>query len=258
MINVELQNSYQAKIIDGISLSFSPRWGLRELSLIVGQYHSGDEHEQHFLQTIGSGNWYRSEYEEFRFRQDNHQLESVWFHVPEVNIEPEKQDLISLWQFETPIKALLTLSEVQGFKPEPMDFRFLEQNGKFLACITEMALNATKNRMRLRIAKDFDLLFIEQKLCGWFLSHPIHYLVMSWDEPSPVTPDEQLASIVYEYLDLIAEPHIEKIQDEDPEMLELLLNLYQRTVTSLKSIYQRQIIANSIQDLIEQFYNQTI
>jgi hypothetical protein len=238
------------------SLPFSPRWGLRESSLIVGGYYSGDEHEQHFLQTVGSGNWYRSEYEEFRFRQDNHQLESVWFHVPEVNVEPEKQDVMSLWQFETPIKGLLTLLQVQGFKPEPMDFRFLDRDGKFLACIAEMALTTTKNRLRLRIAKDFDLLFIEQNLCGWLLSHPIDYLVMSWDETSPVTPDEQLASIVYEYLDLIAEPNIEKIEDEDPAILELLLNLYQRTVISPNPIYRRQIIANCIQDIIEQFYNQ--
>ena len=47
------------KYIDGVCLPFSPRWGLRESSLIVGGYYSGDEHEQHFLQTVGSGNWYR-------------------------------------------------------------------------------------------------------------------------------------------------------------------------------------------------------
>ncbi len=259
-MNIELKKSYQATIIDGVCLPFSPRWGLRELSLIIGEYQSGDEHEQHFLQTVGSGNWYRSEYDEFRFRQDNHQLESIWFHLPEVNIEPDKQDIISLWQFETPIKGLLSLLSLQGFNPEPMDFRFLEQNGNFLACISEMALTTTKNknRLRLRIAKDFDLLFIEQKLCGWLLSHPINYLVMSWDEPSSVTIDEQFVSIVHEYLNLIAEPNIEKIEDEDPEILESLLALHKRISISTKYTYQFQIVTNCIQEIVEQFYSYMI
>lgn len=95
--------------------------------------------------------------------------------------------MISRWQFETPIKALLTLSQVQGFKPKPMDFRFLDRNGKFLTCITEIALNTSNNRMRLRIAKDFDLLFIEQNLCGCLLSNPIHYFGTKYLTQQPLT-----------------------------------------------------------------------
>ena len=258
---VKLQDSCKAKITYGINISHNPRWGLRELSLIMGPYHDGEEHERHFLQTIGSGNWYRSEYEEFRFSKETLLLESVWFHVPEVNLESE--NFISLWQFEPPVEGLLTLSQPQVFNPEPTTFRWMAPNGEFLACITEMALLNTNERLRLRIANDFDLLFVEQTICGWMLSHPINYLVKSWDEPYSVASDEKIADekiaeFLYEYLALVADPYIEQMEDEDPEILQRLLSLHNRIVVTNGSVNQRRIISDCIKDIVEQFYAQTI
>jgi hypothetical protein len=46
-------------------------------------YRSVEEHEKHILKTVGSGNWYVSEFDEFRFSRETLELASFLLHVPE-------------------------------------------------------------------------------------------------------------------------------------------------------------------------------
>ncbi|GAA6615993.1 hypothetical protein [Scytonema sp. NUACC26] len=239
----------------GEKLSSNPRWSLRGNSLIIGQYDSGETHEKHFLQTIGSGNWYWSEFEEFRFGKTNNLLQSVWFHIPEVNLDSEQA--IATWQSQPPVEGLLRLVSPEQLKPEMGDFRFFEHSGRFFACVTEAALKDSKHRLRFRIARDFDLLFADQQFCGWLLSTPIDYLVYFWEAPCPIlqAEDNSLAFWVREYLNLVAEPYIDLMEEADPKFREQLEELYNLIDLNYGAVNQRKILHDAIADVIEKFYD---
>jgi len=252
---VELQNSHPSIIHQGIYLPYIPRWGLRELSLIIGPYHSGQEHEQHFLETIGSGNWYRSEFDEYRFTMNDYLLTSIWFHIPEVNLK--SNDTIQSWLLEPSIKGLIRISKVNVSNPEPMDIRYFDKKGAFLVCFNKIALKDHQYRLKLNIAKDFYLLFAEKRLCGWLLTNPVDYLTIDWNEPSnhnEIFDYHEISQLLHEYLQLISETFIEKIEDEDPVIGQKILTLRKRIIDSHGSQHH-QIIINCIDDIWEQFYS---
>lgn len=250
---VELQDSVMAEVVSGVQLQFNPRLSLRGLSLIVGPYHSGQEHEAHFLQTMGSGSWYRSEFEEFRFGKADHLLQSVWFNLPEENLDSE--DLMVAWRSQQPVEGLLRLCSSQEFGPERTDFRWLEPSGELFACVTKTAFIDTKERLRLRIAPDLDLLFAERKLCGWILSQPTLHLVSFWEEPYTTPPDSELPALVQEYLTLVADPYIERMEEGEPEIFQALISLQTRIDVEREAVNQRRVLGDYIKDVIEKFYD---
>ena len=250
-MNIKLQGSAMAEIITGGELAEQPRWGLRSGSLIIAPYRTGDEHEHHYLETIGSGTWHRSEEDEFRFDKTSRTLRSLWLHVPDRNL-PSAEFLGTL-QLVPRMEGLLRLTSPQSFSLEPSDYRWLAPDGKVLACIREALAKEPKDSIRLRIAHDFDLLFIEGRLCGWLLWEPARYLVKAWEKPYPSEPTDALISELHDYLDLVAEPNFLRMEDKDPYILRALLDLRER-LRDDTGVGQRQVLRESLDYVIEKFY----
>jgi hypothetical protein len=255
---VELTNSTKAEIIcESTFLPYQPRWEIRDCSLLVGSYNSGEEHEHHVVtETVGSGNWYKSEFDEFRFDKSDLLLKSIWLQVPEKNIDLENS--IRSWIEKDPQISSLRLMGSEYFAPEPTDLRWLDPQGQLLVCIYEHALSDFKNRNRIRIATDVDLMFGDNQLCGWILSNPLHYVIKGWDQPCPMVEDSDLPAIACKYFQLISEDFIEQIEDEDPEILKSLLELNQEAKNINSLGYQREIFCECIESIIEQFYGQLV
>jgi hypothetical protein len=252
---IQLQNSALSIIEQNTYLPFIPRWGLRELSLMIGPYENGQEHEQHFLETRGSGNWYRSEFEEFRFTKNDYILTSIWFHIPEINKKPT--DIINLWLGQSSIKGLLKIDQINSLQPEAMDFRHFDPQGKFLVCFNEIALEDHPSIIKLNIAKDFYLFFTTQKLCGWMLVNPIHYLTEKWNNAYNTSYHPLIVDYLFEYLQLIAQPFIEEMEDENQDILQQILTLKKGLFSLNEPSSQTQVILNCINDILEQFYDYT-
>lgn len=249
---VNLQDLNTDELVLGTVLPSNPRWGLRINSLVVGPYDSDETYEQHYLETIGSGDWYLAGNEEFRFDKTDNLLRSVWFHIPEVNIEEE---LIMVWRDLPLVEGLLRLIPSQEVNPEMGDFRYFEPNGRLLACVTEAALKDSKHRLKLRIAREFDLLFADNQFCGWLLSNPTDYLVYLWDTPCPIkVEDNSIALLVREYLTLVAEPYIEQMEEAEPKIREQLEKLHNKIDLNHRAVNQCRIIHDAITDILEKFY----
>ena len=251
-MDVDLYDSVSAEVIQGVQLKQKPRWGLRDLSLMVGPYGSGEAHEQHFLASIGSGNWYRPEFDEMLFGRESFVLESIWFHIPGENYASD--EFIASWKKEQPIQGLPRLKTSQSFQLEPTEFRLMDSGCMFLSCITRKALEAHNVRLRLRIAKDFDLLFSDGRLCGWLLFDPAHYLVRGWEEPYATEPNDKDRGLLYEYQNLVVQPNIEKMEDEDSSMLQKLKELQSRIKSDSDITNQRAVLKESVDDIIDSFY----
>ena len=255
-MSVELCDSVTAEVVYGIHLQSKPRWGLRELSLITGPYYSGDEHEQHFLRTIGSGSWYRSEFDELRFGKEDMILQSIWFHVPEKSLSSD--ELINEWRDLEPIDGLLRLKSSQSFQLDPTEFRLMEPDGTLFMCVTQRAISEKDNRLRLRLADDLDLLFANQCLCGWLLSNPSQYLVSSWEAPCINKPDSKFAALLYEYLTLVVEPNVDRMEKGDTNILCALADLQMRIGQVQGSKDHRIVLHESIDGIIKQFYSRKV
>jgi hypothetical protein len=252
---IELANSVTAEIIPGNqSLSSCPLLEIRDLSLCIGSYNSGEEHEKHIVyDTIGSGNWYQSDFDEFCFDKTNRLLKSIWLHIPEENIYLE-EDFISLWSNESPIIGTLCLIEPDNFSPEPTDYRWFDPKGQMLVCLYEYAISTDFEVTRLRIAQDFDLVFSDGQLQGWILFQPFKYVGKTWEQPRPEEGDIELGSIIHEYLQLISEDTIDKLMDKDSELLQSLLSLKRKTENSDRLGYQRVALKDCIESIVDSFY----
>jgi hypothetical protein len=238
-------------------LAHQPRWGIGD-SLMVGPYRNGDEHEHHVVsETIGSGLWYKPEDNEFRFDKNDLTLKSIWFPIPEENMD--LKNLVELWTRQEPLVGTLRLTSsegLEGFSPEFADFRWFDPQGQMLACITKNALLETESRTRLRIASDVELMFTDNHLCGWILFQPLKYAVYGWENPHPLEfEDITLITVTHEYLRIASEDFIDQLLDKDPSVLQALLNLTQQLKEGSIIGYQYKVLSGSIERLIENFYD---
>lgn len=261
MLYVQLTKSISAEVLCFEALSHQPRWGISGRSLTVGSYHSGDEHEHHVVaETIGSGLWYGPhDNDEFRFDKDDLKLKSIWFMIPEKNMD--LGSLVELWIKQEPSIGLLQLDSLEGlegFPPGTADFRWFDPQGQMLVCITKNALSETENRTRLRIATDVELMFIDNHLCGWILFQPLKYAVHGWEAPHPLefVEDSTLTTVTQEYLRIASEPFVDQLLDEDPEVLKALQDLNQKLKDEEVMGYQRKVVSDSIERLIDNFYDE--
>jgi hypothetical protein len=242
------------------TLPYPPRWEIGGRSLTVGSYHNGDEHEHHVVaETIGSVLWYGPhDNDEFRFDKDDLTIKSIWFLIPEKNMD--LGSLVELWIEQEPLVGLLRLDSLEGlegFPPGLTDFRWFDPQDRMLVCITKNALLEAKDRTRLRIATDVELMFIDNHLCGWILFQPLKYAVYGWEDPHPLefAEDSILTMATQKYLRIASEPFIDQLLDEDPEVLKALQNINQKLDEGSTIGYQCKVLKDSIKRLIENFYD---
>ena len=115
----------------------------------------------------------------------------------------------------------------------------------------------TESRTRLRIATDVELMFNNNHLCGWILFHPLKYATYGWEDPHPLEfADSTLTLATQEYLRIASEPFVDQLLDEDPEVLKALQNINQKLNKGSSIGYQRKVLSNSIERLIENFYDE--
>lgn len=233
------------EVIDGEPLSFPPRLAILGLTLTIGPYTSPQEHESHVLATVGSGNWHPSEYDEFRFDRTTGELGSLRLHIPEKNAEP------ATWAEIQPRQGTIRLPEPSSFTVEPSVTRHAGTDE--LTCL--YAAGPVPVITRLRLAPNFDLLVADGRLYGWTLSAPERFLVSGWEFPGSGPPDPGLAALLKDYFDLVADPDVERIEDQDPEMLNALRDLAQRISTHNGVPGRRDALLARVNDIIDFFYD---
>ena len=245
----QLQDSIEVEVIEGQNLPWIPSWYPKPGSILIAQHRNTEEYEREFIQTIGSGNGLYLEGEEFRFAKDSLLLQSIFLEPSEENLESDK--LVRGWLNLKSVKGTLRLLSPQSFKCEPDDYRWMSSDGKLLAAIHDVDWIESSDKFRLRVAQDFDLLFAEQKWCGWLLSNPARYLA----EPnSAADSDSELNLLAFEYVSLVSEPHIEQMDDRDPETLDRLIHLKNKINPEHGAAKHRRVLHDCLKEVIENFY----
>lgn len=249
-----LQSGISVEVVPDASLQWTPRLGVCGLSLMVGPYVGGDEHERHVLETLGSGNWYRSEYDEIRFsRRDEGRLESLWFHIPETNMESSHD--LTAWKDTVPVPGGLRLREKVSFTLDPTDERWCSRNGEIIVCMRKSVHGLPKERLRLRVAPSVDLFIGDQRLFGWAVANPERFLTDSWSYLPEEAADGELGALLGEYFDIVTSQRVIQMEDKDPGVLEILKSLDGKIDLRCGAVARRALLHRCIEETIDSFYS---
>ncbi|MBP2321699.1 hypothetical protein JOF56_002084 [Kibdelosporangium banguiense] len=233
------------EVVEGDPLPLTPRLAILGLTLDVGPYTSPEEHERHVLATIGSGNWHPSEYDEFRFDRATGLLSSLRLHIPERNAQTDS------WRAAPVLQGTIGLKDLVSFTMNPCVTRH--------ATLTELTCLYSADPLpeitRVRVAPNVDLLVSGDRLHGWTLREPERFLVSGREFPQTGAADPGLAALLKDYFDLVADPAIERIEDQDPDMLKALRDLADRIRSRNGVPERREALLAKVNDIIDFFYD---
>ncbi len=251
---LELTSSVKTEVVTGAQLASNPRWMLDGRTVLLGPYYSSEEHEQHLGQTVGSTDWLWSASDELRFDQKTLLLQSILFSVPDTTL-PSTFSL-DAWQTVSEDVGLLRLSNAKDFELETTDFRWMDAQGQALTCVNQRATENVSQHLKLRINENMELLFADEKFCGWVLLQPARFIVDAWEKPELENDDKELTNLVSVYLALLTEPYIEQMEDRNSLVLHALRELYERTSSEDNhSSKQQSILRATIAEKLDRFYD---
>lgn len=192
------------EIVAGRGLDDPPKLVMGNLSVCVGSQPDPEAHEKHFLRTVGSGNRYFSEDDEFRFDPVTGMLSSLRLHIPERNATSHVPP-------DLPAEpGSIRLTDLRPFGMEPTALRSFA-DGR-LTCLYTVD---TPDR-RVRVASDFDLFFSAGELSGWSLA----------------LADSGFTGLLADYFALVTDSTIARLEREDPAVMRDLQALAERVGTS--------------------------
>lgn len=238
-----------ARIELGQSLRGAPTWDIRTLN--IGPLRSAPEYNQHLRDTVGSSyDWS----DEFRFDRRFGLLSSFVLKTPE---DGGVERVIAESWLALPRDAGLPAIENRavGFHIDPLDLRYLSDSGSQFVAADRRVQVADYESLRLAICPDVDLLFQRGNYCGWILANPIAHLVVAPSyKPSCSSnvSDPELVGCLCDYLALVVQPNIDRMNEGDPEIRRTLKELGAR-VDSIKGP-AALAIRRRVEEVLEIFY----
>ncbi len=228
-----------------------PRWDLSGLSLNTGQYRSILEYESYILNVVGSTDGFINDCDEICFDKNNLEMKSFRLQIPEVNIS--SGPFLEVWKNSPQKKGGLRLKIEEMFSLRPTHVRVAIPDGDFVACFYKEPSDVESNKLRLRVAEDFDFLFENDILFGWWLSNPRQYIVDSWDQSVPYGSTGKFDPVLFDYFQLVTLDNVEKMYEKDPEIFQLLRELSQRSSVNIQDRVHK-IIGDKIDRLLQIFW----
>lgn len=255
-MKVELTASVFADAIEGLGIQATPQWVLSEGKLALGPYYSYAEWQSRRINSIGSVDPTElTQTDELLFEPSDRMLWGVYLNDSNRRI-PSKM-LPVAWDEERPTYGTLRLSSATYFLLDHKSAYWIAPDGKMFVVLYDAALSVRSTQiLRLRLSDDFDLLFAEGRLCGWMLSHPARYLSAPWHRPdmSASDADGEIAALLYDCIEIVNDPHVRRMNERDPHVLQELRHLLTRLDPSGDAIGPRRIMGRYLDQIIDKYY----
>ncbi|WP_369187233.1 hypothetical protein [Streptomyces sp. R08] len=203
--------------VSGVPLPHRPRF--TPLGGIVSVSPHADQrgHEALLSETFGSVDWLSSANDEFRFGKADEELKGITLSVPD-DAFPASRAPVS-WLDTPPTEGSLRSLRPENFDAPPATLRWTAPGGDLLLCAYDTPSAAPRELLRLRVARDLDLVFADGSYAGWILAHPAAHLAHPGGTPAEHEPPAELIRAMGVFFDLFVEPKIDHMQDGDPELL---------------------------------------
>jgi hypothetical protein len=235
-----------AHVEPGTGIEGVPTWSIQTLN--AGPLRSSPAYDRHLRDTVGSSyDWS----DEFRFDKRSGRLTSFVLKTPELGqVDPEVAGGWLALPRQTGIPVLE--DRENGFHIDPLDLRFLANDGSALVVTDASLPRADGDSLRLAIDTDVDLLFHRGRYRGWILNNPVAHLVAEPGDRIPGSDDPRLHDLLREYLTLVVQPNIDRMSDEDPAMREALEALASR-IQAVNAV-QARALESAVERVLEVFY----
>lgn len=199
----------------GPAMEFLPRFWLNGIT--VSPQTDAKTRERLLAETFGSMDWLWSDDDEIRFMNETRQLVSFVLTAPEESVDVS-------WDLRPLLKAPcstsgLVASRLENFGFEPMDARWVSEDGKHIVCVRQSHLSRGGSYRRIQVAQDVDFVFNARVLCAWTLHNPARYIVEKQEVPEDIPLPPGMDGALRNYLSLFEEPNIGAMQDGDPGLL---------------------------------------
>ncbi|WP_437781229.1 hypothetical protein [Sorangium sp. So ce1097] len=242
----------RAEVLYNQTLPFISEWQFRTLT--VGPRRSSPVYDKHIAGTVGSSYDFG---DEMRFGKEDGLLRGLVLTMPDRNME-DADGAIDTWLSTTRTRALLRLVSPTPFALDGADVRAMDEGGRVLLSTLNGVAQHDGQRLRIAVSTDTDLLFADGRFCGWLLMNPLEHLRYGDEdrrtEPSAVSSGSETLELLRSYLTLVAEPNIERMEDQDEEVKTALAGLKHRAAqASLREPKAREIAAQ-LDDLLDRFY----
>jgi hypothetical protein len=235
-----------ARLQPGDCLDDVTTWSIETLN--VGPPRSSSRYDAHLDDTVGSSyDWS----DELRFDKHTGRLVSLVLRTPEAGTIDTSVARSWLALPRQPGLPILVNRE-QGFHVDALDLRYFSDDGSALIAADASLPLADSSSLRLAIGQDTDLLFYRGRYSAWILRNPIAHLISSPGD-APVGADEpRLHAFLHEYLTLVVEPNITRMNDEDPVLKTAMLHLHERL--GQLQVAQARVLERAIRRILETFY----
>lgn len=235
-----------AHIEFGACIDDVPTWSIATLN--AGPPRSSSNYAQHLQNTVGSSyDWS----DEFRFDKRTGRLTSFVLKTPETGVLDSRVAIS--WLALPPQIGIPALADREkGFHVDPLDLRYVSHDTSSLVVADARMQAPDSSSLRISIARDTDLLFQHGRYSGWILRNPVAHLVSDPADTAPGTDDVRLHSLLREYLALVIEPNITRMNDEDPALRAALEALGTR-ITEVDAV-QARALADIVEKTLEAFY----
>lgn len=236
----------QVLVEPGRAIDGAVTWSLQTLS--AGPSRSSAAYEQHLLDTVGSSyDWS----DELRFDKRSGRLSGLVLKTPEEGqVDPQ---IARSWLAAPRRVGLPRLDDREsGFHVDPLDLRVFTEDGNALVVTDAKLPVANEHSLCLAIDRSVDLLFHGGRYSGWILRTPLAHLSIDPGLPGPGVDEPRLHELLRAYLELVVEPNITRMSDEDPEMRAALESLRKR-VGAVDAIQARSL-ERAIGGVLETFY----
>lgn len=236
--------------VEDHALERAPTWNLDTLH--TGPARSSPAYESLLDETVGSSyDWG----DELRFDKRSGLLRSFILKTPEAGgIE---HSIVSSWLALPRHVGLPTISDDRGFNLDPLDVRSLSDDGRHLLALHATATAPDRDALRLAVHPDCDFLFAHGRYCGWVLGRPIAHLTQDRDgDAAAGSPDDsqELIDLLRDYLALVVQPNIDRMDDRDPLLGAALEALIARARSCRVPGPAAQTLVWRATDVLENFY----
>jgi hypothetical protein len=235
----------------GAPLPFVPRFTPLGGMVSVSPHTDRRSHEALLSETFGSVDWLSSANDEYRFAKTDHELMGLTLYVPEHAL-PGPQVPVS-WLSAPPIAGNLRSLHTGNFDMPPTELRWVSPDGELLMCAYSKTSNAPRDLLRLRVARDLDLVFTDGEYAGWMLGRPAAYLSRPNETPPEHEPPAGLVQALYVFFDLFVEPGIDRMQDGDPGLL-VELDALLAQLAALPKDHRVAVLRDRVTEFREDWY----
>ncbi|MEU7425550.1 hypothetical protein [Streptomyces sp. NPDC040750] len=249
-MRLTLDDDWSATVTDD-PLPFTPRF--TGTFVAVAPYGDVKERVRFLADTFGSQEWLWDAPDTLGFDRSSRELVGAEFQLPHESASAE--DCARLPSAPAVRPGGLRADEERDCRLEAASVLCRAPGDAVLTCLRDLEVLDAPLEARIGIAPDVALLVQDGTVVGWSLTDPARYLTTAYAAPDPAPPSQATRALLGSCLDLITDPLLEEVQDQDPAALARLAEVHRTLRAQREDRHRADALLALIASLVEDYGN---